>query len=58
MKVLYFYLLATIFCEIIVDIISYVLVGNHNVTAISIAFIYSIITIMVYVYDKFFNKDK
>lgn len=58
MKVLYFYLLATIFCEIIVDIISYVLVDNHNETAISIAFIYSIITILVYVYDKFLDKDE
>lgn len=58
MKVLYFYLLATIFCEIIVDIVSYFIVDNHNETALSIAFIYSIITIMVYVYDKFSNKDE
>ncbi len=58
MKILYFYLLATILCEIILDIISYFIVGDHNELAISIAFIYSIITILAYVYDKFSSKDE
>ena len=58
MKILYFYLLATIFCEIILDIISYVLIGDHSAIAINIAVMYSITTILVYVYDKFSNKDE
>ena len=58
MKVLYYYLLGTILCELILDIIYYILTGRHKLLAISIAVIYSIATVLVYVYDKFSNKDE
>ncbi len=58
MKILYYCLLGTILCEIIIDIINYIFVGKHNLLAISIAIIYLIATVLVYVYDKFSNKDE
>ena len=58
MKVLYFWLLGTILFEIILDIKSYILIGKHNLPAISMGIIYLIVTILVYVIDKFSNKDE
>lgn len=58
MKFLYFWLLGTILFEIILDIIYYILIGKHNLQAISMGIIYLIVTILVYVIDKFSNKDE
>lgn len=58
MKILYWILLTTVGYEIIIDIIYYILTGKHNLLAISIGIIYLISTILVYVYDKFSNKDE
>ena len=52
MAILYFWLLGTTLCEITIDIISYILIGKHNLLAISIAIIYLIATILVYLWDK------
>lgn len=58
MEKLYCMLLTIVGAEIIIDIISYILIGKHNLVAISLAIIYLFITIMVYVYNKFSNKDE
>lgn len=58
MKILYYCLLGTILCEIMLEIIQYIFVGKHNLLAISIAIIYLIAAILVYAYDKFSNKDE
>ena len=58
MKVLYYYLLGTTLCELILDIIYYILTNKHNLLAISIGIIYLIATILVYAYDKFSNEDE
>ena len=58
MKILYYYLLAIMLYEIILDIIYYIFTSKHNLLAISIAIIYLIATILVYVYNKFSNKDE
>lgn len=58
MEKLYCMLLTIAGAEIIIDIISYILIGKHNLLAISLAIIYLFITIMVYVYNKFSNKDE
>lgn len=58
MKILYYCLLGTILCEIMMDVIYYILTGRHNLLAISIGIIYLIATILVYVYDKFSNEDE
>ena len=58
MEKLYCTLLTIAGAEIIIDIISYILIGKHNLVAISLAIIYLFITIMVYVYNKFSNKDE
>ena len=58
MEKLYCMLLTIVGAEIIIDIISYILIGKHNLVAISLAIIYLFITVMVYVYNKFSNKDE
>lgn len=58
MEKLYCMLLTIAGVEIIIDIISYILIGKHNLLAISLAIIYLFIIIMVYVYNKFSNKDE
>ena len=58
MEKLYCMLLTIVGAEIILDIISYILIGKHNLVAISLAIIYLFITVMVYVYNKFSNKDE
>ena len=58
MKFLYFYLLGTTLCEIVLDIIYYILTGRHKLLAISIGIIHLIVAILVYLYDKFSNKDE
>ena len=58
MKLLYYYLLGTILCEIMMDVIHYIHTGRHNLLAISIGIIYLIATILVYAYDRFSNEDE
>lgn len=52
MKTLYWMFLTTAGAEIIIDIISCILTGKHNLYAISITIIYLIATILVYLLDK------
>ena len=52
MKNLYWMFLTTAGAEIIIDIMSYIFTGKHNFFAISIAIIYLIATILVYLWDE------
>lgn len=52
MEKLYYMFLTTAGAEIIIDIISYILIGKHNLVAISLAIIFLIATILVYLWNE------